>query len=61
MDIEQRILELSTPSDTEQLGRRLGENLFPGAVVALSGPLAQAKPFWCVRLPWAWEWLMSGW
>ncbi len=45
MPIEQRILELSSPEDTEQLGRRLGANLFPGAVVALSGPLGAGKTF----------------
>jgi tRNA threonylcarbamoyladenosine biosynthesis protein TsaE len=34
---------LPTPDDTAELGRRLGKLLFPGAVVALVGPLGAGK------------------
>ena len=36
-------IELLSPSDTESLGRRLGSLLFPGAVIALIGPLGAGK------------------
>jgi tRNA threonylcarbamoyladenosine biosynthesis protein TsaE len=36
-------LELPDLAGTEALGRRLGERLFPGAVVALVGPLGAGK------------------
>jgi tRNA threonylcarbamoyladenosine biosynthesis protein TsaE len=36
-------LELPDPEATHRLGRRLGERLFPGAVVALVGPLGAGK------------------
>ena len=36
-------IELLSPSDTESLGRRLGSLLFPGAVIALTGPLGAGK------------------
>ena len=37
------VIELPDPAATEALGRRLGELLFPGAVVALVGPLGAGK------------------
>src|SRR5437870_807118 len=37
------ILELNDITATESLGRRLGSLLFPGAVVALVGPLGAGK------------------
>jgi tRNA threonylcarbamoyladenosine biosynthesis protein TsaE len=36
-------IELSDPSATAELGRRLGSLLFPGAIVALVGPLGAGK------------------
>ena len=36
-------LSLPEPTATENLGRRLGELLFPGAIVALVGPLGAGK------------------
>ena len=36
-------LDLPDLESTEALGRRLGELLFPGAVVALAGPLGAGK------------------
>ncbi|MCI0379090.1 MAG: tRNA (adenosine(37)-N6)-threonylcarbamoyltransferase complex ATPase subunit type 1 TsaE [Gemmataceae bacterium] len=35
--------DTASPEETETLGRRLGANLFPGAVVALVGPLGAGK------------------
>lgn len=45
MSIEQVTLNLisSTPEETIEFGRRLGENLPPGAVVLLSGELGTGK------------------
>src|SRR5437868_10504320 len=34
---------LRSLADTEEFGRRLGELLFPGAVIALVGPLGAGK------------------
>jgi tRNA threonylcarbamoyladenosine biosynthesis protein TsaE len=45
MSCDFQTLELPDPEATEQLGRRLGELLFPGSVVALSGPLGAGKTF----------------
>lgn len=45
MPIERCTLNLPNPEATEQFGRRLGALLFPGAVVALSGPLGAGKTF----------------
>lgn len=39
------IVDLPDPPATEAFGRRLGERLFPGAVVALIGPLGAGKTF----------------
>lgn len=36
-------VEVTSPADTEDLGRKLGERLFPGAVLALVGPLGAGK------------------
>jgi tRNA threonylcarbamoyladenosine biosynthesis protein TsaE len=36
-------LELATLAQTESFGRRLGRQLFPGAVLALIGPLGAGK------------------
>jgi tRNA threonylcarbamoyladenosine biosynthesis protein TsaE len=36
-------IEVDSLAETEALGRRLGELLFPGAVVALIGPLGAGK------------------
>src|SRR5271154_6768795 len=36
-------IDLPTLADTEAFGRRLGRRLFPGAVVALIGPLGAGK------------------
>ncbi len=41
----QQVFELLDPAVTQALGRRLGEHLFPGAVVALIGPLGAGKTF----------------
>lgn len=38
-------IDLPDPDATEALGRRLGSVLFPGAVVALVGPLGAGKTF----------------
>src|SRR5205823_14940107 len=38
-----RIIEIPDLAATTALGRRLGELLFPGAVVALVGPLGAGK------------------
>ena len=45
MTSERLTLDLPNLAATEDLGRRLGENLFPGAVVALNGPLGAGKTF----------------
>jgi tRNA threonylcarbamoyladenosine biosynthesis protein TsaE len=45
MQIERSTLELASPEATERFGRLLGSLLFPGAVVALSGPLGAGKTF----------------
>jgi tRNA threonylcarbamoyladenosine biosynthesis protein TsaE len=37
------VLELATPTDTERLGRAVGERLCAGDVVGLSGPLGAGK------------------
>src|SRR5262245_59979544 len=37
--------EATSPTDPEAFGRRLGHALFPGAVIALSGPLGAGKTF----------------
>jgi tRNA threonylcarbamoyladenosine biosynthesis protein TsaE len=42
--IEQRYWA-NDPSETTRLGRALGERLFPGAVIALDGPLGAGKTF----------------
>src|SRR3954447_4021346 len=39
------VVDLPDPAATEALGRRLGRLLFPGAVVALVGPLGAGKTF----------------
>jgi tRNA threonylcarbamoyladenosine biosynthesis protein TsaE len=36
-------IELANPAATSEFGRRLGEQLFPGAIVALVGPLGAGK------------------
>jgi tRNA threonylcarbamoyladenosine biosynthesis protein TsaE len=36
-------IDVQSLAETEALGRRLGEHLFPGAVVALIGPLGAGK------------------
>src|ERR1700730_7290831 len=41
----QAILEVSSPEQMTLFGRRLGTLLFPGAVVALVGPLGAGKTF----------------
>lgn len=38
-------IHCETPAATEQLGRQLGSLLFPGAVIALVGPLGAGKTF----------------
>jgi tRNA threonylcarbamoyladenosine biosynthesis protein TsaE len=38
-----RVLEVASVAETEALGRRLGQLLFPGAVVALVGQLGAGK------------------
>lgn len=43
--IEMCTRELPSPEATERLGRLLGSLLFPGAVVALNGPLGAGKTF----------------
>ena len=45
MSIERITIDLPGPEATEQFGNRLGTLLFPGAVVALSGPLGAGKTF----------------
>ena len=40
-----RALDLADPAATTRVGRRLGELLFPGAVVALVGPLGAGKTY----------------
>lgn len=40
-----RTFDLPDPAATQTFGRRLGELLFPGAVVALVGPLGAGKTF----------------
>jgi tRNA threonylcarbamoyladenosine biosynthesis protein TsaE len=37
------VIDVSTPDATQAFGRRLAELLFPGAVVALIGPLGAGK------------------
>lgn len=39
------VVEAQTPEMTAKLGHRLGEVLFPGAVVGLVGPLGAGKTF----------------
>ena len=46
--------ELKDLSATAKLGRQLADLLFPGAVVALVGPLAPARPIWCAPSPRDW-------
>jgi tRNA threonylcarbamoyladenosine biosynthesis protein TsaE len=43
--MERLVLDLPTPEATLALGRRLGELLFPGAIIALIGPLGAGKTF----------------
>src|SRR5437868_907186 len=38
-----KVLEVADPTGTAELGRRLGEALFPGAVIGLVGPLGAGK------------------
>ncbi|CAN5153457.1 tRNA (adenosine(37)-N6)-threonylcarbamoyltransferase complex ATPase subunit type 1 TsaE [soil metagenome] len=45
MSSECRTVELPTPDATERFGRQLGQLLWPGAVVGLSGPLGAGKTF----------------
>ena len=45
MTSERLTIDLPTLEATEDLGRRLGTHLFPGAVVALTGPLGAGKTF----------------
>ncbi len=40
---EARIIEVANLAETEAVGRRLGEMLFPNAVIALIGPLGAGK------------------
>src|SRR5262249_20582083 len=40
---EERTIDLPDPEATRALGRRLGEKLFPGAVIALVGQLGAGK------------------
>jgi tRNA threonylcarbamoyladenosine biosynthesis protein TsaE len=42
-DKQPLIVELPSPDATQNFGRRLGELLFPGSVVALIGPLGAGK------------------
>src|SRR5262245_1204980 len=35
--------QLNSLTDTEEFGRRLGESLFPGAVIAMVGPMGAGK------------------
>jgi tRNA threonylcarbamoyladenosine biosynthesis protein TsaE len=44
---EELDVDLPDPNATRELGRRLGELLFPGAVVALAGQLGAGKTFLC--------------
>lgn len=37
------VIDVRSPADTDALGRRLAQHLFPGAVVALIGPLGAGK------------------
>src|SRR3954447_14376000 len=39
------VVDLPDPAATEALGRRLGDLLFPGAVVGLVGPLGAGKTY----------------
>ncbi len=39
------IIDLRNPADTDAFGKRLAEFLFPGAVVALIGPLGAGKTY----------------
>jgi tRNA threonylcarbamoyladenosine biosynthesis protein TsaE len=43
MDVTRGLVELPDPAATEAFGRRLAGRLFPGAVVALVGPLGAGK------------------
>lgn len=43
MTVATRTFDLPDPAATEALGRRLADLLFPGAVVALVGPLGAGK------------------
>lgn len=38
-------IDVQTPTETEAVGRRIGAMLFPGAVVALIGPLGAGKTY----------------
>src|SRR5260370_25015402 len=41
--IEPTVIDVASLAETEAFGRRLGESLFPGAVIALIGPLGAGK------------------
>ncbi|HEV3237439.1 MAG TPA: tRNA (adenosine(37)-N6)-threonylcarbamoyltransferase complex ATPase subunit type 1 TsaE [Gemmataceae bacterium] len=43
MPQQEFVIDLPDPKATQELGRRLGAFLFPGAVVALIGPLGAGK------------------
>jgi tRNA threonylcarbamoyladenosine biosynthesis protein TsaE len=43
MDAALQVIDVADLAGTETLGRRLGRLLFPGTVVALSGPLGAGK------------------
>lgn len=43
MEPARAVVEIANLAATEAFGRRLGERLFPGAVVALNGPLGAGK------------------
>ena len=40
-------IECNTPEQTAQVGQALGSHLFPGAVIALVGPLGAGKTWFC--------------
>jgi len=39
------VIDLSSPAETSTFGRRLGQFLFAGSIVALEGPLGAGKTF----------------
>lgn len=41
--MQRRVFLTSSPSATEGLGRRVGERLYPGSIVALTGELGSGK------------------